>query len=206
MARTQMPVSPSAHTQPRWCGDFISDHIRPGGAILNAAEFPKSSAVTVTVGTGGAAIGATTVPVTALPGYLPAGAVLDFGGGKIVRTTAPAAATATAITTEPLTVAVVAADAATYAGTGLRTVVSGTAIGRTLAERDAATGYGPADAADDEIWIVPFEVPDADANPDVELLRAGTLVFENFLPGFAGLASGIVTKLRAKYDVTLGAE
>jgi hypothetical protein len=88
----------------------------------------------------------------------------------------------------------------------MRSVPSGTAIGRTIAERDAGTGFGPAAAADDEIYLVAFDITDAVRNPDVELYRHNSIVKENFLPGWAGLASGVKTAIRARYTCTLGAD
>jgi hypothetical protein len=87
---------------------------------------------------------------------------------------------------------------------GRRYVPSGTVLGRTVAERDAGTGFGPAVAGDDEIYILIHDVYDAARNPECELLRRGSGVKENFLPGFGGLAAGVQSALRAKYEFTVG--
>jgi hypothetical protein len=89
---------------------------------------------------------------------------------------------------------------------GKKPVPSGTALGRTLAERNAGTGFGPADAADDEIFLLALDVTDALVNNDCELYRPGRIVKENFLPGFGGLAAGVITALRDLYVMTRGAE
>lgn len=68
----------------------------------------------VTVGTGGAAAAATTVPVTALPVALPSGTALWFGGLKVATLTASASAAATSLTVAPLSAALVAGDTANY--------------------------------------------------------------------------------------------
>jgi hypothetical protein len=211
MSRTNMSTTGPTRSAPVWAGDFFSrDHLIPGGATLDAAQFTQTDAVVVTVGAAGAAIDAVSVPVDALSGPIPSGTVLDFGGKKFARLTAAAAAGAVTLTTAALATALVDNDTATYPGAtgdiGLKVVPSGTAIGRTIAERDAGTGFGPAAAADDEVFLTAFDVLDPSVNPDVELYRHGSIVKENFLPAFTGLASGVQTKLRALYQCTLGAE
>lgn len=89
---------------------------------------------------------------------------------------------------------------------GKKNIPSGTVLGRTLVERDAGTGFGPADAADGEIFILAFDVTDAAALDDAEMYRPGSQVRENFLPGFDALAAGVKTAVRARYLCTLGAE
>lgn len=193
--------------QAAWQGDFCDrEHLRPGGARLDAAQFNDVGAVVVTA-PAGAAAGATSIVVSALSGAIPAGTVLDFTGtGEITRTTALAAAGATSIAVEALDAAVEAGDTAVYAGTSrLKTVVSGTVVGRTFAERDAHTGYGPAADADDEIFLLAFDVTDALTNPDCELYEWGSRVKENFVPGFAGLSATVKAFLRTKYRCTIGA-
>jgi hypothetical protein len=183
-----------------WAADFVGpEHLIPGGARLNVAAFPAPDAVTVTAGTGGAAQGAGAIPVVALSGPIPNGTILAFGAGEFAKLTAAAAAGAESLTVEALVNAIEEGDTATYAGVRAdRPVPSGTFVGRTLVERDAGTGFGPADANDDELYLVAFDV-DAVANPDLELYRPGSAVFENLLPGWAGMAADLKVKLRAKY-------
>lgn len=193
--------------QAAWQGDFCDrEHLLPGGARLDAAQFNDVGAVVVTA-PAGAALGATSIVVSALSGAIPAGTLLDFTGtGEIARTTALAAAGATSIAVEALDAAIEAGDTAVYAGTStLKTVPSGTLVGRTYAERDAHTGFGPAADADDEIYLLAFDVTDALTNPDCELYAHGAIVKENFLPGFSGLSTALKAAVRAKYVTTIGA-
>jgi hypothetical protein len=97
--------------------------------------------------------------------------------------------------------AAIAANAA-----GKKPLPSGTAVGRTIAERDASTPFGLADAADDEVYLTAFDVDDLLDINDIELVRPNTTIKENFLPDFAGLAAGVQTKLRAAYICTRGAD
>lgn len=83
----------------------------PGNAKIEYSA--DTVGVVATVGVGGAAIAAVSVPVTALSGAIPAGTQLDFGGGKLATLSAAAAAAATTLTVFPLTVALVAGDSAT---------------------------------------------------------------------------------------------
>ncbi len=99
-----------------------------------------------------------------------------------------------------------AADAGFVAVNGKKPIPSGTALGRTLAERNAGTGFGPAAAADEEVFLLALDVSDALVNNDCELYRPGRIVKENFLPGFGGLAAGVIAILRDLYVMTRGAE
>ncbi len=191
-----------------WIGDFVNgdrEHLIPGGAKLDAAQFAGARAVRATT-TAPAVAGATTVAVAALTGPIPSGTVLDFGGAKFARTTAPAVAGATSVVVAALPTALVAGDSATYLPVGaFKTVQSGTVLGRTIAERDANTPYGPAADADDEVRILVFDVTDANVNNDVTIYRPGALVKDNFLPGFAALSAAVQAKLRSTYVCTKGA-
>src|SRR3954452_1571172 len=104
-------VRPNTISSPEWRGDFGGrEHIVPFGAILDATQFRDAAGVVVTVGAGGAAAGAVTVPVTALPAAVPNGSVLDFGGAKFAVLTADAAAGAVTIAVRALPTALVAGD------------------------------------------------------------------------------------------------
>jgi hypothetical protein len=182
------------------------EHLVPGGARLDATQFLATDAVVVTVGAAGAAAGAVAIPVDALSGPIPTGTLLYFGAGEFARLTAAAAAGAVSLAVEALPAALEAGDTATYTGVETRAVRSGTAVGRTIAERDAGDGYGPADAADDEIFLVAFDVPDATLNPDIVLYRHNSIVKENFLPDFATLAAGVQAAIRERYTCTIGVD
>ncbi len=202
-----MTQTSTTMSSPRWAGDFGSrDHLIPGPFKVDATQFVGTDAVKAVVGAAGAAANATAVPVDALTGPIPAGTLLDFGGKKFARLSAAAAAAAVSLAVDAIATALVDRDTATYKGLGKKSIPSGTALGRTVAERDAGTGFGPAGAADDEVFLNYFDVTDADVLDDVEMYRPGAQVKENFLPAFAGLASGVKTILRARYLCTLGAE
>ncbi len=89
---------------------------------------------------------------------------------------------------------------------GRKNIPSGTVLGRTLAERDAGTGFGPAVNTDLEIYINYFEITDAVELDDCEMYRPGSQVKENFLPGWAGLAALLKDELRKRYHCMVGAE
>lgn len=194
-------------TSPVWAGDFLErETMIPGGARLDPAQFSDTDAVAVVVGAAGAAAAATSVPVAALSGPIPSGTLLSFGTNKFARLTAAAATAAVTLAVAALPTALVSGDTATYAGVGTNvTVPSGTIVGRTIAERDAGTAFGPAGAADDEVYIVCWDVLNAATNPDIELYRPNAVVKENFLPGWAAVAAGVKTKVRAAYVCVRGA-
>jgi hypothetical protein len=102
--------------------------------------------------------------------------------------------------------ALVSGDAARYAGVAQKTVPSGTLLGRTIAERDAGTGFGPWATSDDEVYLLAFDVTDFSINPDCELYRNFGIVKENFLPGWTTLwTTNMKTALRGAYRCTSGA-
>lgn len=195
-----------ASTARAWIGDYFSRRaLIAGGAKLDAAQFSGERAVRAVV-SGTPAQGATSITVAALSGPIPSGTVLDFGGAKFARLTAAAAAAATTLTVAALPTALANADSAVYLPAGaFKTVPSGTVLGRTIAERDANTAYGPAGDSDDEVYILAIDVVDATINADVTLYRPGSLVKDNYLPGFAGLSTAVKGKLRTAYVCTKGA-
>lgn len=204
MPRSMVTTTGPTLESPRWMGDYgTRDHIVPGGAKVLASGFTASDAVVVDVGAAGAAQFATTVPVGALSGPIPAGAVVTFNAGKMLRLAVAAAAAATSLTTDPIPLALVDADVSSYTGFGDKWIPSGTIVGRTIAERDANTGYGPAADADDEVLLVAYDVTDALRNDDVELYRPGGVVYENFLPAFAAASATIKGKIRAAYQCSV---
>jgi hypothetical protein len=206
MARDMTTVGPTK-AAPVWTNDFLGpEHLIQGGKAL-ATAFNAPDAVVVDVGAAGAAIGATSIPVSpALSGPIPSGTVLDFGTNKFARLTAAAAAGATSITVAAIPTALVDADKATYPGVKPKSLASGTVVGRTIAERDAGTPYGPADAADDEVYIVAFDVSDLNRVNDIELVRHNTVIKENFLPGWTGLTAGVQADVRAAYRCMRGVD
>jgi len=201
-----MTVTGPTRTAPRWSPDFMDrDRLVKGGLHLNVAEFLASDSVRVTVGANAAA-GATSVTVAALTGPIPSGTVLDFGAAKFARLTSAAAAGATTLAVTALPTALVTNDAATYAGTTFRSVASGTPVGRTFTERDAGQGFGPAAATDDEVYLVAFSIADVTATPTFTAYRPTEQVWENYLPGWATMATALRTKIRSVYHCSIGVD
>jgi len=202
-----MTAQTNTLTGPSWAGDYFNrEHLLPGGAKVVASEFNPTDAVVVTT-TAPAAADATSIAVAALSGAIPSGTMLYFGESKeFAMLTAAAAAGATSITVQALPSAIESGDSATYAGAGNtpKTIVSGTLLGRTFAERDAGTNFGPAADADDEVYIVAFDVYDAAINNDVDLYRYGGIVKENQLPQWLTMSAALKAKIRANYQTTKG--
>lgn len=204
-----MVVSAITTGVPPFCADFRSrDHLIPAPAKLDPAAFLALGGTKVIL-TAGAAAGAVALAVQPLAALVPAGTVLDFGGAKFARTTADAAAGAVAVAVAALPTALVLGDTATYSPAGAKKYVQGgTVIGRTIAERDAAAGYGPAIATDPEaeIYITAFPVDDAGDNNDVELIRPGTAIYENRLPGIGTMDATVLGILRTRYNMVRASE
>ncbi len=87
-------------------------------------------------------------------------------------------------------------------GTGRKYVESGALVGRTYAERDAGTGFGPlaidgtsGAVTDDESYLLLYDVYDANESPEAALYRHGSLVYEDKLPVGTDIAA-----VRANYD------
>jgi hypothetical protein len=176
----------------------------PAGTIL---QFSGAGAGYAKL-TAAAAAAATTLTVEALPEDIDNAATALFPGGtKQARLTAAAAAAATALTVDELQFALVDDDTATYAGTtGVAHIPSGTLLGRTIAEREAGTAFGPWAASDDEVYLLAFDVTDALIRADCELYRNFSIVKENFLPAWTtAWTSAMKTALRAAYRCTSGA-
>lgn len=162
---------------------------------------------TFTVTSTGAAAGGTSIPVTALAAAIPPNSTLNFGiPGMIAVTETGAAAAATTITVLPLDRAIPNGSTYTVPGDTHKNVPSGTVIGRTIAERDAAGLFGPVADTDVEVFIVAFDVPNLDRANDAAVVRpfAGVVVKENFLPNFAGLTATQQGLVRARYICTRG--
>lgn len=203
----RITFSGNTQTTPAFIGDFLSrDYLLAGGVKVASAGFNAYDAVVVVVDTAGAAQGATEIPVVALTGAIPAGTTLAFAGGTEFATlTAAAAEGAEELEVTALVNAVEAADTATYPGTsGKKRLVAGSLIGRTYTERANGDAFGAAADADDEIFIVAYDIYDLAEINDAEVLRGGTLIKENFLPGWASVSATLKGKVRAKYQTTLG--
>lgn len=154
----------------------------------------------VTTGAG-AALAATSIPVTALTVAIPAGTVLNWSGaGEFSITTAAAAIGATALAVEALDAAIEAGDTATFAGTGAKTLKAGTVVGTLLgagkiSPRVAATNPATAILATDA-----HEDSKTDARTGYGVILGGVL-YENLLPEATGspkvLLAAVKTELQA---------
>ncbi|KPL86163.1 hypothetical protein [Herpetosiphon geysericola] len=193
-------------TSPAWAGDFLNrEHLMPGGAKVDANQFMATDGAVVTL-TANALVNAVSIAVSALANPIPSGTQLRFGAGKYAYTTANATAGAVTIAVEALPVALTNGDKATYKGTGMKpvTIVSGTLLGRTWAERDAGTAFGPAADIDEDIFFLAQDITDASKNNDADLYRHGGIVKENFVPGWANLSSTLKAFVRSRYQCTVG--
>lgn len=203
--RSMVNTTGPSMSSPRWAGDYGSrDYIVAGGAKIVPAQFNGYDAVVVNVGAAGAAANAVAVPVDALSGPIPNGTVIWFSAGKFIKLNAAAAAGAVSLTTLAIPVALVDADIGTYAGVDVKYIPSGTIVGRSIAERDAGTGFGPAADTDDEFFLVVNDIRNADLLDDVELYRPGGTVYENFLPAFASASATVKAAIRSRYQCTIG--
>lgn len=200
---------------PPWAGECLdAEDLVPGGAKIDPAQFVIYAADVVVTTTAIGNIGDRALAVTALSGPLPAGAVLNFGiPGLFAVVDAAVAAAAVSVPIVALTRAIPSGSSTTFKGQAKKAVASGIALGRTFAERDAQTPFGPAVSTDNEIFLLAFDVSDADALDDIELVKpfAGFMVKENFLPNYetlrpAGVDSALMTALRTRYNLFRGAE
>jgi hypothetical protein len=207
---------------PVWLKDFANrEHLQLFPAKLDPAQFTDQAGVTVTT-TAIAAQSATSVAVTALTPsstlanttliaagnvLIPSGTVLYFGGAKVATLTADAKIGDTALTVAALPTALASGDVATYSVFNGEFIPSGTFVGRTYAESQAFTAFGPAATSDDELFLTAFDTVNARYNGDIELVRHNSVVAENLLPGYgasgvlgtSGSPSALLTKLRTLY-------
>ena len=198
--------NPNVLTNPIWAGDFFNrEHLIPGGAQLDASQFFAEDSVLVTM-TATAVVTATSLVVVALPGAIPDNAIIDFGTNEFARVDGAVAAGATAITVDAIPTEITDTTTGRYLGDGTRKKIanSGLYVGRTIAERDADTGYGPVDDADDEKFLLAFDIQDIARLPDCDLYRHGGIVYEDRLPTAFSLLSGTnQTSMRADYQTSV---
>ena len=188
---------------PQFMAEPISGHIVAGGVKLDASAFPYTGS-TIEV-TANAIADAETISVVALPVAIPIHTVLYFGADKYARLTAAAAKGATSISVEALTTAIDDGDTATYNADGNKKMVkAGTLVGRTFAEAATSDAYGPAADADDEVFLVAFDIYDVNEDNDASLIKGNVVIFQNYLPEYDNLSATLLGKLRAKYICKMG--
>jgi hypothetical protein len=192
---------------PRWAGDFLNrEHLIPGGANVDPAQFigaQTGTRVTLTANAGAGSV-ALTVGAGTIKNAIPAGAVLDFGTTKLARTSAAVAAGAVSIPVDATPTAMVIGDTAVYSGAGKKNLPSGTIVGRTRAEAAAGTPFGAPADTDEEFFLTAFDVTDVDVISEIELYRPNSVVYENFLPDFAGQSAAVKAAIRLRYLCTVG--
>ena len=178
--------------------------------MLDLTQFLWTDGATVTVAPEGASIDDTEIPLkNPYPlQKIPNGAVIDFGGKKFARLTAEAAVGATSLTVAALPTALIEDDSATYKGVSGRYLIpAGTLLCRTYSERDAGTGFGPADVVnDDEFYLSIYDtLADQDSEDDmsqaiVDLLARDVQIAENRLPNWSTATAAYKEKVREIYQ------
>jgi hypothetical protein len=130
----------------------------------------------------GAAAAATSIVVTALPGAVKAGTILNFTGtGEAAIVTTDAAAGATSIAVEALDAAIEAADTAPVAGTGKKRLRAGTPVAE-----DATSGkVFPRDATNPATGLLATDAQEADTSAALSGFGVivGGAIYQNLLPG-----------------------
>lgn len=208
MAR-DMTIQAPTLTAPEWTNTVLGpEHLLPSGVMLDPAQFVAPDAVRLTVGSAGAAASATSIPLDApIPTGLsiPNGTPIDFGGARQAILTAPAAAGESALTVRALGVAIPAGATATYAGLQPRRVRGSTIIGRTYAERDAGTPFGPIADGDEEVYVVAFDLPDVTrvAWATVAMPWAGVTLKENHMYQWPSLTAAQRLLVRTRFNCQL---
>jgi hypothetical protein len=155
---------------------------------------------------GALAIGATKIVLVAKilnSTGIPSGTTLTFGATQVV-TSAWTSPDSKEILVFPIPAAIADATVCTYAGIGARPLYAGTLVGRTYAQRDAGVMFHNAVDADEEIYIVAFDIPDALRTNEISLIRPQTRIKENRLPGFSSLSATLKTKVRTLYQCYRG--
>ncbi len=211
---TKVDIKGNQKTPPSFLISPLKDYcIVRGGAMIDLTQFLWTDGTTVTVAAAGASVDDTTIPLKEPYPLkkIPSGQVIDFGGKKFARLTAEAAAGATSLTVAALPTALTEDDSATYKGVSGRYVIpGGTLLGRTYAERESGTPFGPADLDNDEefyLSIYPV-LADEDSQDDmtrgiVDLLAHNTQISENRLPGWATASVAYKAKVRSIYQTII---
>jgi hypothetical protein len=206
----QVTWSSSSFQLPEFAAEpFEASKLIPGGARLNAIEFPYSDGQTVTLAPGAVTAGANKTLTLANPlaSDVPAGYVLNFGAGEFATLKAIANKNTSTLTVD-LAADIEGGEIAQFMGiSGRKPIQSGVLVGRTYVERDANQPFGVADVAtDNEIYLLAFGVEDALIKPDATLLRHNTLIYEDKIPGWATMSVAQKAAIRDRYQCIQSAE
>lgn len=180
----------------------------PADTLLDfgGKKFARTTAV--------AAKGAVSVAVSAIPTALVIGDVATVPAvtARTAKLTVQADKNAVSLDVEALPEGLESGAVAYYSSTGDLRIHGGTVIGLTNAELEnaAASGvlWGPAADTDDvvrlTVWDARLKNSLSDATSiDLDVLRPGTLIYVNFLPGWADLSVAIKNKIRTTYEVSV---
>lgn len=194
---------------PVWLADFTGrEHQALFPARIDPTQFVDAGGINVTVGANAAGNAVSiTVAALALASYansvvissgvvvIPNGTTISFGGKKFATLTADAKLGDTTLTVSALATALVTGDVAVYSPLRTELIPSGTVVGRTFAQRDAGTSFGAVSVANlatyDELYLVAFDVVDASNFNDVELVRQGVRIKENYLPAYTAMSTAV---------------
>ena len=195
----------STQAFPTWFKDYEDrSTLLPGGVTVTPADFTPLDSITVTADGNAAAAAESVTLREALTRAIPQGTILNFGGGAYAELTAPAAEGDTELTVAPLPAQVDDGDTATYRGTNAAGISAGTLIGRTYAEQEAGTPFGPFTDGDDEVYLVLHDVADLTKNPWVTAIQPGSRIATNHLPGWADRPAAEKAAIRATYTAIHG--
>lgn len=205
MAKFEYTSISGNYIQPAWAAEPIGpQNLIPGGAQLDPTGFPDGDGFIVNVTAAQSASSQATIAVTPLKADIPAGYILSFSGNKYAALNAKALKGSNTLSAN-LSANLIGNETAIYSGiSGKKLVKAGTLVGRTLAERDLGIGFSLADSSSEEVYLLAFDTPNAQANPECELLRHGTLVRDHLLPGWNDLSPTIKAMVRMHYSCLRG--
>lgn len=178
-------------SRPGFIADPASITRSAGGRQVDWPNVPESyrpGSFTVTVATGGAAIGAVSIPVVALPQKVMKGTVLRFSIDEFATVTADTNAGATALPVEALVTAVEAGDVATvaYESAGKKHIKAGTVMCELASGKVVPRAVRPgAETAIGIIETAADEESASDALSGYGIIKGGVL-YENMLPDATG--------------------
>lgn len=204
------PLNQSTYREvaaPAWAGDFSSrEHALAGGANVEVSAFIPNPVSTTA--NGAHAQGVTVLTLATALGHdvNPGDRIYASATNQVIVVAKAAPANAVALTIVKLKTALAAGAALVYVPMHAMRVRSGTAVGRTRAERDAGLGYGPATTGDEEFYLVLFGSEDLQKSDAFVPYRHGSLVYTNLLPGFAGLSADVKTLIYANYECSVKQE